>query len=574
MSEVPVSMISLYIDAARSARLSQVVGRARRLVPVSVLARGLEPQRGVTWRPHARGLGVDPAPQSGNRSAPPHETATFAAYGHVHRFENDRFWARAPDDLLFRFHLHGFSPLAEFAAGTRGEDRFWQRVLESWLATQSRPSLPGWHPYPTSLRLIAWTAALSAELGWSHSLKQRLAAEVARQARYLTRSIEYDIGGNHVLRNAAALCFAGSVVPQSGVLPRGLRLLECELARQLLADGGHEELSPSYHRQLVADLSDVRELLRRAGEHPPTWLEHALDSTVRWQRSLAGPDGRLPLLGDAWEGPAIDSEASDLTVLRQSGYVIICHKTDQLIIDAGPLCPPHLPPHAHADCLSFVLWHDGRPVVVDPGSFTYSGPERDAFRGTSAHNTVAVADADQCVFWGPFRAGALPRVFGPRVRRIGNTILVEAAHDGYRRLADPALHQRAFLWWPERGLVVIDRLLCERPQQVSSRLCFAPGVLDATAARAGALVVSTIGRSGAPVREARQYSPELGQREPTAGLLDRRVVAPGEPFGWTLLRAGVRVELHAPDALALCEDAKDPVVIKLSLPLTARGEWG
>ncbi|HWY89646.1 MAG TPA: heparinase II/III family protein, partial [Solirubrobacteraceae bacterium] len=178
-----------------------------------------------------------------------------------------------------------------------------------------------------------------------------------------------------------------------------------------------------------------------------------------------------------------------------------------------------------------------------------------------------------CVFWGPFRAGALPRVYGPRVRRVGQAIIVEAAHDGYRRLADPTRHQRAFLWWPGRGLVVIDRLFCERPQQVSSRLCFASGVLDATAARAGTLVVTAIGRGGVPVREARQYSPELGLREPTAGLLDRRVVAPGEPFGWSLLRAGVRVELRAPDALALCEHAADPVLVKLSSPLTARAEW-
>ena len=50
------------------------------------------------------------------------------------------------------------------------------------------------------------------------------------------------------------------------------------------------------------------------------------------------------------------------------------------------------------------------PVVVDPGMSTYEpGAERDWFRGTRAHSTVAV-DGDQFELWGAFRSGPLPRV--------------------------------------------------------------------------------------------------------------------------------------------------------------------
>ena len=67
------------------------------------------------------------------------------------------------------------------------------------------------------------------------------------------------------------------------------------------------------------------------------------------------------------------------------------------------------PAHAHADALSFQLWADGRPVVVDPGMPTYdAGAERDWFRGTRAHSTVAI-DGDQFEPWGAFRSGPLPR---------------------------------------------------------------------------------------------------------------------------------------------------------------------
>src|SRR5262249_20300286 len=67
--------------------------------------------------------------------------------------------------------------------------------------------------------------------------------------------------------------------------------------------------------------------------------------------------------------------------------------------------------HAHADALSFQLWVDGRPAVVDPGTYTYeAGADRDWFRSTRAHSTVAVDGRDQFELWGAFRAGRLPRV--------------------------------------------------------------------------------------------------------------------------------------------------------------------
>ena len=53
--------------------------------------------------------------------------------------------------------------------------------------------------------------------------------------------------------------------------------------------------------------------------------------------------------------------------------------------------PTFLPAHAHADGLSFQLWLDGRPIVLDPGMPTYEpGAERDFLRSTGAHSTVAV----------------------------------------------------------------------------------------------------------------------------------------------------------------------------------------
>lgn len=51
--------------------------------------------------------------------------------------------------------------------------------------------------------------------------------------------------------------------------------------------------------------------------------------------------------------------------------------------------------HAHADLLSLMLWINGRPLLVDTGTFTYTGVDRDDFRLTAAHNTVMVDGIEQ-----------------------------------------------------------------------------------------------------------------------------------------------------------------------------------
>jgi len=53
--------------------------------------------------------------------------------------------------------------------------------------------------------------------------------------------------------------------------------------------------------------------------------------------------------------------------------------------------------HAHSDLLSFVLWINGYPLLVDSGTYTYHGPMRDYFRLTSAHNTAMIDGRDQAI---------------------------------------------------------------------------------------------------------------------------------------------------------------------------------
>jgi hypothetical protein len=553
----PERRLALYADAAWNMHPRQLLVRPRRLVPPRLLAAGISPRGAPAWRPIPAGIGVGTAPHSGPTD-PPHATGVFESVGHRRQFRHERFWRDSSDGELFLFDLHGFSRLAEYTAGPRtpAGDAFWAQVVESWLAEESVPDTPAWHPYPTSVRITAWAAAISHLDGWPSALRDRVAAETWRQARYLTRTIEYEIGGNHLVKNAHALVVAGALFPDSRLLDRGLRLLRRELRAQILPDGGHEERSTSYHRVILDDLEQVRLLLAAARTATPTWLAETIDRMRAWQGQICGPDGRLPLLNDAWEGPPVGPASSDSVVeLEPSGYTVLRHDGDQAVLNVGPIGAPHLPAHAHADALSFVLWDRGKPLIVDPGSFAYSSEWRDHFRSTAAHNTVEVDGQDQCVFWGDFRAARQPRVKSEAIWRHDDALIAFGSHDGYRRLRDPVAHTRRFVFVPGDGVVVVDRLSARRPHQICSLLHLAAGAEIGPDGRIGSFSTMVLTGSG-PADGARTIqggfvAPFLGTKQQAPVLVDRRVVAPGEPFGWSLLRGEATVLRVEPRRLTL-----------------------
>lgn len=557
----------LYIDAARRIRPSQLAGRLRRLVPPRALALGLGTHGPGEFAPVAGGLLVEAAPQSGPGD-PPDETGVFSAVGVRRRADAPTLFTDGSDGLLFLFHLNGFAPLAAYAAGPRSSrgDSFWAGVLERWLASEARPRMPSWHPFPTSMRIAAWAAALSSGERWPERLRSALVRSLWVQVRYLARAVEHDIGGNHVLKNATALVIAGACFPRSGVAPAGLRLLERQVERQMLADGCHEERSTSYHREVTHDLRTLEELLERSSAAAPAWLQKAAARAAAWQEGIAGPDLRLPLLNDAWEGPPLARRTHADREPGESGYTVIRHGGDQLVFDVGMLSPDHLPPHAHADALSIVLWVDGRPLLVDPGSFSYSGPMRDPFRATAAHNTVEIDGQSQCEFWGDFRVAHPPRVRAGITRRIGGTVVASGAHDGYRRLARPVEHCRALVWLPGEGLIIIDLLRGRGSHVVRSPLHLHPSVPRPTVRTVGPFAVTALGPRPNPSVHPTSYSPYLGVRQPSWMLEDRRTIEPESPFGWSLLRGDREVVALDRERVTLAGGNAPPTTVPLEWP--------
>ena len=96
--------------------------------------------------------------------------------------------------------------------------------------------------------------------------------------------------------------------------------------------------------------------------------------------SQAFPEGGYFVMRDGWT--------------RDSNY---------LLFDCGPHGSLNCG-HAHADALSFELAANGRTLLVDPGTYTYTGSKelRDWFRSSQAHNTVTLDGESSSIPDGPF----------------------------------------------------------------------------------------------------------------------------------------------------------------------------
>ena len=468
MSSTSVTRAMLTARTIRNLRPAQIIHRAR--------------LRALRW-PAAQPVGAALAALSAPRADEPpgwprvfrpldlevpvgYPTAEDNAVG-TFEFLNDRRtlghpprWHQPGASRLWRYHLHYHEWAWSFAAHA---DRAWAAAafLDLW-RSWSRASPFGrgdeWSPYVTSLR--AWVlCGIYPHLIAGGEAEEEVLGILARHATYLRWHMEHDVGGNHLVKNLKAIVGLGVFLGDDRLVRVARRQLQRQLTVQILADGGHYERSPSYHCQVLGDLIDVANLLKAAGGPPVPGLDEAITRMRRWLGLMRMPDGDIPLFNDCTfvgldrlaqlePGPGATER---LTVLQPSGYVVV-RPDDRvhLVADVGVPCPPDLPAHAHADCLSFELAVDGVRRIVDTGTSTYEpGPRRAFERSTAAHNTVAVDGQDQTEVWAVFRAARLAR---PRLERAdddGTAITVAASHDGYRRLRGRPEHRRTWVVRPD-----------------------------------------------------------------------------------------------------------------------------
>ncbi len=328
------------------------------------------------------------------------------------------------DDEEWRIEWSKFSfglDLA-WAHGDAADARYlqaWERLVTSWLHQVPPDHDPS---EVVARRLQNWVYAWQAfeAAGGrrpSEAFGHRLLDGIAAQLAYLRANLTAE--RNHRTLELYALLVVGLALPEldSALAASSWEQMQDNLATDVLADGVHNERSTHYHLIALRSFLGARLNACRYGLPVPRSYEDALRRACRFALHVNRPDGLVPALSDgdvddhrdvlALAGDLLEPRAELAVSFDVGGYHVQRSSWEEgtdarfLLLDAGPLGDGG---HGHYDALSFEAYGRGRPLVVDPGRYTYSEAGanwRRWFKSTAAHNTVTVDGMDQT----PYRRG-------------------------------------------------------------------------------------------------------------------------------------------------------------------------
>jgi len=330
----------------------------------------------------------------------------------------------------------------------------------------------------------------------------------------------YSSGNNHLIGEMTGLAVIAILFPElqhSAQWERSaIATLSAESDKQILSDGAGAEQAVGYQAFTVELLHLVAVLLEVRDGAAPAPMTRAVARSTAYLSSVVGTADPAPRYGDEDEGFAVrlghepvrsirdhlaivsaflpsqtnlnyssgsldacwfsaisesrprrcawESGISSVprefgTFAESGGLVVLRSGARRVTMDVGPLGYLSIAAHGHADALSVTMCVDHEDVISDPGTGSYYGhPQwRSVMRSTRAHSTVCVDGQDQSVNSGPF---IWHRHAQTKVHKVDLAEgIVDAEHDGYRRLPGRITHRRWLIAPPGDDMQLIVDLV-------------------------------------------------------------------------------------------------------------------
>ena len=372
-----------------------------------------------------------------------------------------------------------------------------------------------------------WILALMGD-AMPRALRRRTLGYLAINGRHVERFLSTWFSPNtHLTGEALGLYVLGTALPQLRDAKRwratGESILLQWVNRHVRDDGTYVEQSTWYHRYttdfflhylMLADRANVGNA-RREVRAP---LERLVD-VLCW---ITRPDGTFALIGDDDGGRLLflDDEPANRVRTTLSTGAALFQRADWAHVAGGPTAelvwllgadglrafqalhpaPPgslskEFPTgglyvarsgwneaasvltidagphgflnggHAHADALSIDLTVDGTPIVVDPGTYTYtlSREWRDQFRHTRSHNAATVDGRASAVPAGPFQWSTRVTSACDAWFDDGHVLLFSGVHDGFR----PASYRRTMVYLRPSLWIVRDEVRADGEHELA-----------------------------------------------------------------------------------------------------------
>lgn len=320
--------------------------------------------------------------------------------------------------------------------GDKRYSREYCNQITDWIKNNPVRYGPNWAvTMEVGIRIANWLVALlyfvkSLEL--NDVFFAMLLKSASEHGRHIMANLENIslITSNHYMGNIAGLYMLSAFCPvlkeSKGWKTFAKKELEKEIFKQTFEDGWNFESSTAYHR-LVIEMFLYPFLLAEYLDKPFSEdYAKKLRKMIKVLGETKKPNEKIPQIGDNDNGRFLvfrpDRDAEDLRIgylletaqrnprivpkIREIGSVcypeagryLFRSQHIYMLVSAGPKGQAGNGGHAHNDVLSFELNVDGEDIIVDPGTYCYTGdPEgRNLFRSISSHSTLSWEGIEPC----------------------------------------------------------------------------------------------------------------------------------------------------------------------------------
>ena len=424
--------------------------------------------------------------------------------------------------------------------GALASDRFILQTLDDWIEQNPVAYSVNWYPMEASMRSVNLCLLLGMFRRATRNRTDEMTRTLqlaTLHGEFIWQTREFtEVRGNHYAANLTALILIS--LELGSHYPNAKRWLDFtataipnEIVTQFLPDGVHFEKSLPYHRLVTELFLLARIALQRAGRPLPDEAELRLRRAAEYCSVATRPDQRLPQIGDSddasafpldnrppsdpapllalasvlWKDAALRNSKGELSpsvpwllgtggvagwesveqhasraarrYFEAGGIVLVKEMNSYLLVDVGEVGLQGRGGHGHNDLFSFELWIDGLAVVVDPGTYMYTGnmERRNLFRSSSYHNGLTIDGQEIAPLRSMWRIEDVARPLHLEVGFSNPCVTVSGLHRGYGRLPNPAEHQRRLEFLPgERLLRCDDTVRSEGSHDVIRSLHLSP----------------------------------------------------------------------------------------------------
>ena len=302
---------------------------------------------------------------------------------------------------------------------------------------------------------------------------------------------------NKAVIEAVGLLRLGVMFPEfkeSGLwIDKAWEVMSSNMPRQVTPEGVQREWTPAYHQLVGSLMLHTLKLTEENGLPAPAPLRELTSRMFDVWFAMTGPDGWMPMFGDARRLADTKPDQSDLlaagrffgkpefSAVTEQGRANAPRWLSRAFPESGMYffrsgwdskatflalhsSPPAISAHDQPDNGTFELYAGNRWLIEDSGSYAYPDTpfanERDWFARTASHATLTLGGANSI---------NAPRHLLWQTAEQGDTLVVE--NQSYPRLA----HRRTVFFVARRWFVFVDEALGDASGQLDLRFPLPPG---------------------------------------------------------------------------------------------------